>query len=184
MTLLKNSIALRQLRRSMRGLTAVEVLIVLTIVAVLAATAIPNLASMLERYRASGAADDLQHTLMSTRAQAIAAGNRAVVAPLMDNEWVNGWRIFLDPNNNGTLDAGERVIQIFEARNPELSITPSTRLFEGGESRISFTQFGFPRALNGTTFADGSFVVTVGATSRTVCLDVQGHSRVIESGGC
>ncbi len=174
----------RSLRARVRGLTVVEILVVLTIIAILVSSSVPSFASALERYRTNGVAVDLQHALMQARTQALATGDRVVVAPLTINNWVEGWRIYQDPNNNGVFDAGERVLQVFEARNAEVTIVLSERLFEGGEGQVSFTQFGFPRARNGTTFADGSVTVQLGATTRIVCLDAQGRTRVIHSGAC
>ena len=166
------------------GLTLVEVLVVLTIVSILTVSAVPSFSSAIERHRINGVTGDLQHAFMQARAQALATGQRVVVAPLVGNDWVRGWRVFMDTNNNGALDGAERVLQVFEARGTDVVLLPSERLFEDGNSRVSFTAFGVPRALNGTTFADGFIEVSLGATARTVCLDVQGRSHVIEFGAC
>lgn len=167
-----------------RGFTAVEMLVVLTIAGILTVTAVPNFAAALERYRVDGVTHDLQHAFMKARAQALSTGHRVVVAPLANNDWVNGWRVFVDPNNNGALDADERVLQVFEPRGLALTMVPTERLFEAGETRVSFTAYGAPRALNGTTFADGAIAVRLGSTARTVCLDVQGRTHVIDLGAC
>lgn len=165
------------------GFTLIEWLVVMSIVAILAAVGSPNFSASIERYRAGSVAGELARSLMTARTQALATGQRVVVLPLASNDWANGWRIFVDLNNNGSLDAGERIIQEIDG-NPSAVIAPSALLSEGGQSFVSFTGLGFPRALNGTSFADGTLTITLGTTQRIVCLNAQGRVDVIEHGAC
>lgn len=167
----------------MNGFTLIEWLVVLSIIAILAAAGSPNLSATIERYRAGSVAGELARSLMTARTQALATGQRVAVIPLANNDWAGGWRIFVDLNNNGSPDAGERIIQHIDG-HPSASIAPSARLSEGGQSFVSFTSLGFPRALDGTSFADGALTITLGATQRIVCLNAQGRVEVIEHGAC
>ena len=155
----------------------------MSIAAILAAMGTPDLSASIERYRARSVAGELARSLMVARTQALATGERVVVNPMSNNDWARGWRIFIDLNNNGSLEAGERIVQEIDS-NPAALIVPSARLLEGDQTFVSFTGLGFPRALDGTRFADGALTITLGATQRIVCLNAQGHVDVIDHGAC
>lgn len=167
-----------------RGFTAVELMIVLAIAAILAAAAMPYFGATIERYRVTGVANDLLRSFALARAQALATGDRAVVAPLADGDWRNGWRVFLDPNNNGAPDAGEAVLQIFPAMPSDMAAAGSAGFAVDGGQFLSFNAMGQPRALNGTTFTDGGLQVTLGTTVRSVCIDARGRSSVVHAARC
>lgn len=168
---------------NMQGFTLIEWLVVMSIIAILAVIGLPNFSASIERYRAGSVAGELARSLMTARTQALATGHRVVVSPMANNDWANGWRIFIDLNNNGSLDAGDQTIQEINS-NPSAGIAPSALLSEGGQSFVSFTGLGFPRALDGTSFADGTLTITLGTTQRIVCLNAQGRVNVIDQGTC
>ena len=172
------------LRRSQAGVTAVELMIVLAIGAILAAATMPFFGATIERYRAVGVANDLLRSFSLARAQALATGDRAVVAPLADGNWRSGWRIFLDPNNNGVFDAGDTALQVFPAMPDEMAAAGSAGFAVDGGQFLSFNAMGQPRALNGTTFTDARLQITLGATVRAVCIDARGRSSVVHSTNC
>lgn len=58
-------------RKKQSGFTAIELLVVLVIVSVLAALAAPNFNGLMERWRVRGAVEELQSTLYFTRSEAI-----------------------------------------------------------------------------------------------------------------
>ncbi len=53
----------------------------------------------------------------------------------------------------------------------------------GGGQFVSFNAFGQPRALNGTTFADGNVRLSFGEARRRVCVDARGRASVVQ-GNC
>lgn len=167
-----------------RGLTAVELLIVLAIAAILASIAVPSFAPMIERYRGSNASNEMLRGLMLARSNALGLGDRVVLAPYDGGNWQSGWRVFVDLNNNGRFDAAtDREIQASSSLGGAL-VNASAGFGEGGSPFVSFNNYGFPRGLDGVRFADGNFVVRVGDTARAICLEAMGRARVVKGSAC
>lgn len=161
------------------GLTGIEILIVLAISAILLALAVPNFAPLLERHRTTGAANDLVRAFALARSQALATGERVVLAPL-GTGWTSGWRVYVDSNNSASFDAGETEVQVFPALPANMTAAASANFAAGF---VSFNAQGFPRGTNGTTFTDGDMLLTMGSTARRVCLDARGRTTVVSGSG-
>ena len=93
------------------GFTAIELMVVVAIVAVLAALAGPSFTPMIERWRVRQTAEALQSSIYLARSEAIrrntAVTLSATASNLTQNHWELGWQIWVDRNGNGTLDNGE-----------------------------------------------------------------------------
>lgn len=97
------------------GFTAIELMVVVAIVAVLAALAGPSFTPLIERWRVRDAAEGLTSTLYLARSEAIKRGGNVIIEkrPNSGNcttatgatQWGCGWTVFFDANNNGTQDA-------------------------------------------------------------------------------
>lgn len=115
-------------QRYLRGFTLVEVLIAVSILAVLIALALPSFTTTIQRWRVSAIRDDLNTTIMFAKSEAVrrstqvppvtvtiarigAAGCPAMLNIGNNNVWSCGWQVFLDANNNGILDSNETLIQ-------------------------------------------------------------------------
>ena len=104
-----------------RGFTAIEILLALAILGVLAAIAVPPIGGVLERQRIRVAQDDLLATLQYGRAEAIRRQTPVSLAPSG-----NGWELFQDSNGDG--------IRATDGAEPLLNLTvlpPSLRLQMG-----------------------------------------------------
>jgi type IV fimbrial biogenesis protein FimT len=76
-----------------RGFTMIELLIVLSIVAILASFALPNLADFILRVRLKTAASDLHTTLLFARSEAIKRNATVTIQPLGGTDWSQGWEV-------------------------------------------------------------------------------------------
>jgi type IV fimbrial biogenesis protein FimT len=95
-----------------KGVSLVELLVVLALAAILAGVAMPAFHDVLRRQRLRTATNDLLAAIDLTRSQAIARGGKVLMAPLEPGgaDWQPGWTVFVDQNGNRRPDAGELLI--------------------------------------------------------------------------
>ncbi len=159
------------------GMTLIELLITLSIVAILAGLAAPSFNSMIASNRASSATGNLVSVINLTRAEAIARGATVSVcgstdpagsSPSCDGSWEDGWVMY-----TGTLSAAT-VLKVGEA-NAHLSATGDALLLFNNRGR-SVDASGTPTARVFTaSVCDGTLgkvytvnVNTVGRVSTSV----------------
>jgi len=78
---------------TLAGFTLVELLMVIVVLAVIAAIAMPSLEQALVNQRLRAAGTDLMSSLMLARSEAIKRRSVVEVAPLSGNDWRTGWRV-------------------------------------------------------------------------------------------
>lgn len=92
------------------GFTAIELMVVVAIVAVLAALAGPSFGDLIDGWRVRSTAESLTSTIYYARSEAIKRGGRVSVRKNCttgtNQEWQCGWIVFTDFNSNGALDTG------------------------------------------------------------------------------
>ncbi|MDQ6684073.1 MAG: GspH/FimT family pseudopilin, partial [Pseudomonadota bacterium] len=97
--------------RRQRGFTLVEMMVTLTVAAVMLTTSVPALRTFSQRNQASSAQSTFVASLALARAEAARRGSLVfvVAAPggSTGNEYVNGWDLYVDANGNGSLDSGD-----------------------------------------------------------------------------
>ena len=159
-----------KLMKKQTGFTALELLVVIGIVAILSAIAIPNFFGWMPAKRLQSAAGDVQSALQTARLAAV-KGNICVTV-LFDPDNDN-YRIFLDHGGNdaskacnGTQDANEPTTKNGEmpGRVSLVSVNP--------QPRITFNSRGFPGAASTVT------VKTESIPARTVELSLTGSTRI------
>ena len=179
-----------------RGMSLVESMIVVSIVGILLATAVPSFVRILSSHRAATTVNDLVHAIAMTRGEALKRGRRVYLAP-RGAHWRDGWVVFVDRNDNRLFDpAIDETLALHDPPGPTIGIVNSAN-----PTRESFTDVGTPQRtyimFDGTGYARqrngafnaGSFAITDrsgGATTvRTICLAAYGRVRVvIDHAGC
>lgn len=124
-------------RRFYRGFTIIELMVVVSIMAILMALAAPSFSFLIERWRVLQAVDGLKTTLYYGRSEAIKRGTSIYVEKIPKasssgcisddtaKDWDCGWVVFVDANNNQRWDAGEEVQRFDAPRNIKVTRTES-----------------------------------------------------------
>ena len=171
----------RRLCKRSRGFTLIEMSVTTVIASVLAAAAVPSFGHYIGKQRLTMAANSLNATFSLARSEAMARGERVAVTPVTPNAWASGWRVFHDANDNGTLDAGERVLREFEA--PAQGITIDG-VGSGLNAVVSYNATGQVRRPGGDGLALGRMVLRYNNTeSRSICFSVA-RTRVANGPTC
>lgn len=109
-------------RHFSRGFTAIELMVTVAILAVLAGLAAPSFNPIIERWRVRQVSEELQSTLYFARSEAVKRGGGIAIlrntstdgCTISDTDtdaWNCGWLVFVDKNSDGVKDSGEEVLQ-------------------------------------------------------------------------
>lgn len=100
------------------GLTLMEMMLAVSIAAVLMSIAMPSLHDLLQRQRISAAANELVAGLNLARQNAVFQREITVMCPTADgtscsggNRWHRGWIVFRDPDRNRAADAPSDILR-------------------------------------------------------------------------
>lgn len=91
-----------------QGLTLLELLITLTIMAILFAVGLPSFSRQIHNSRLAANTEELRSAIQLARATAVSRNQRVTLRNL--GSWESGWQAFADDNNNGVLDGGEQLL--------------------------------------------------------------------------
>jgi type IV fimbrial biogenesis protein FimT len=100
--------------KKVTGFTLVEMMITLTVMVIVLAVGVPSFIQISRNNSLAIHANELVAALNMARSEAVKRGEQVTVAPTVA-EWEDGWHIFTDGNDTGTLDAGELELQVYDA---------------------------------------------------------------------
>ncbi len=182
--------AISQRMAKVTGMSAIELLTVLSILSLLMALAVPGFQSLIERWRVQQAVEAMKSTLYYARSEAVKRGGRIGIQKNANNtngcslastneEWSCGWFVFHDSNNNGTWNSGEEILQTYS--------TPAkvNVIHHSGGAKIKVDRYGKMSGLNakGFSFSPDPAGISSPAT-RGICMASGGRIRVIEDIPC
>lgn len=182
-------------RRATRGVTLIELMVTVTIAAIMMTLAAPSLQSFVRSNQLRTATNDLAALLMTARSESIKRGWPVTVCKTADvnatppacsaaASWQAGWLVFVDHNGNGTLDTtasasfpADVALRVAQPTGTGLTVTGNANFTQ----YLSFRPSGFPLGSGGTEA--GTFTLCLTQQSRT--LDVSKTGRLqISSGSC
>lgn len=130
--------------KRLAGVTLIELLIVISIIAVLTTMAMPALGGLKQSVASQSARSSLSVSINQARITAAMQGRQVVVCPsvnLNDCEhnlrWQHGWISFIDSNKNGEHDVDEDIIGATQAQSSGVAI-----LSTSGRHRIRYEADG------------------------------------------
>lgn len=159
-----------------KGMTLVEILIILAAIAIVVVISVPGSTMVLEHYRLKSASTDLLTGLNIAREEAIKRHSTVRVCPSSngrfcrsDGNWDQGWLVFSDGNGDGTVQEIE-LIQAFPAPSEHIHIIADGAV----NTAASFTLAGL---VNQDSYASGEFHVChdgAEARAKTIQIDSDG----------
>lgn len=121
---------LRNIRgASARGFTLIELMIIVTVIAVLLAIAVPSFSDSILSGKLSSYANDFVASTHLARSEAIKRNGRVSMCVSANGtscatgNWSQGWVVFHDANASNTIDSGEAVIEYRSALFSGFSMT-------------------------------------------------------------
>jgi type IV fimbrial biogenesis protein FimT len=184
--------------RLVKGFTLIELVVVLVIVAILLALALPSLREFSVRSRISGVTNNLLATLSAARTEAVTrnacvtvcrTANPTAAAPtcLAGSNWTTGWITFVDTQcDSGTALAPSAAPNSILARSQSIS---DLNIFSNG-SGTAINSISFNGRGQGVFGAGriGSFNISPidkgvsDPNSRSICVGMTGRARVVDLG--
>ena len=173
-----------QARQFATGFTAIELMVVVSIIAILAALAAPSFTPLIESWRVRQATEQLQSTLHYARSEAIKLGGRVAIQKIPNNtngcttasgtrDWDCGWNVCEDTNNNGACNASEPILQRVDAPSKvQISRT-------GGGASIKLNRWGL---VDGTWLGFSLVPLDKGTShpgARGLCMSSGGRIRIV-----
>lgn len=151
----------------LRGVTFIEMLVAASIASVLAASAVPNFHSAMQRERLASATNELVLAATLARSEATVRRARVALEPLHALDWASGWRVYLDANGNGRLDPDETVLHTFDAPPSGLAIVPAFGIYDAHV--LSFDAAGLLRRPGSAGLVLGRLTLRLDGNVRTLC---------------
>lgn len=129
-----------------RGFTLTEMMVVIAIVAIMFAIAIPSYRYVSTSYRTSAEINGLLGDLMYAREEAVKEG-QPVSACISNNgtacagaSWAQGWIVFSDSNGDGVLNGTDAILKVQAAFSGTDTLTASN---PANVSSVVFNREGF-----------------------------------------
>lgn len=162
----------------------IELLVVISIVGVLAALAVPSFTPTIQRWRVKQAVESMTSTIYYARSEAIKRGGQVAIQKLPNNtngcttassnqDWDCGWFVCEDTNGDGACNTSDPVLQRYDApANVQITRT-------GGGVSIKINRWGL---------VDGAWLgfslvplnqPTTDQAARGLCMSSGGRIRVI-----
>ncbi|MET0756350.1 MAG: GspH/FimT family pseudopilin [Pseudoxanthomonas sp.] len=163
-------------RRHINGFTLVELLVTVSIAAILLALALPSFQGSMRSNRVATATNELLASLALARSEAVRNTRGAGICASANGAscggtWNGGWIVWSDPNGNGAVDAGENIIRYSQGK--------ASTTITGSAASIAFTPRG--RAASGVPTTLSVVPADVTTPVRCVTVNVTGQTRVAQA---
>ena len=103
-----------------RGFTLIDLLVTLSITAIILAVGVPSFFDFIEKNRTTLAVNKMVGAINFARVEAISYGQTVTLCPQLEElhcgkDWSTGVIVFIDREANGKIDEADQVIRVFES---------------------------------------------------------------------
>lgn len=140
----------RRMRR--QGFTLVEMMVVIAILSILLAVALPQFSELIRRNRVATLSNQLLGSVFVARSEAIKRGHRVTACVSANGasctpgfDWHAGWIVFADLNRNAMREESETLIAVYPPVTGETTITGNLPV----STYISYNPAGRSTLVNG-----------------------------------
>jgi type IV fimbrial biogenesis protein FimT len=163
------------------GVTLIELLVTISIAAILLAIAVPGFQDFFRRNRVDSAASDLMAALNLARSEAIRRGvpvslcksGNGTTCVQGGNNWEQGWIVFANPNNDGLRGDDEEIIRVHQQLQSAITLRPT----DNYDNFLTYRSDGRVNTI-------GTFVICHNgqpAGARSITINVAGRARYVDN---
>lgn len=164
---------MRQSHRHLQGFTLIELMVAISVAAILIGVGIPGMRNMILDNRRAAVVNEIVTGISQARAAAFAR-NLPVMMCVADNaanpggcdttgNWADGWFVFVDTNANSAFDTGEEILKVTGPAPQGIDIT----------SFIKARRF-----TRNTLGTNDTISVCANNSQRDIVIDGIGHTRL------
>jgi type IV fimbrial biogenesis protein FimT len=130
-----------------KGFTIIELMVTVSVAAILASIALPNLTALMTKYRLTNENTDLMLDFVSARSEAATRSTRITVCQSSDGlscstgGWDTGHIVFVDKATIGSVDAGDEILRVSAAIKSGDTMASST-----ADTSVTYDASGSPSA--------------------------------------
>lgn len=104
-----------------KGFTLIELMITVAMMSIMLTVGLPSFQSIITSSRLTSATNSMVSALQLARFKAIEQ-HKSVTIKKRSTNWQDGWDVFVDYNDNGSLDDGEKLVS-YDKLSPVISVT-------------------------------------------------------------
>jgi len=165
--------------KNRKGFTLIELMVTLSVAAILIAVAVPSFGSLISNNRISSSVSAFNQTLNLARSEAVRRGTVVSVCRSDDQitctntPWNQGWLVWVDPDNDRVLDNAEVTIRVQGALSTVISMVQAP-----AATPFSYNPNGFLNIAPGEVFTfDVCDSARTGETGRQIRVPAVGKTR-------
>ncbi len=180
------------MNRTAAGVTLIELLVTISIVAIVAVFGIPSYRSATTANRMAAEINSLTGDLQYARAEAIKEGQPVTVCVSTtgtrcagSNTWQSGWIVFADANGNKAVNTGgtnpDTILRYQQAFSGNDTLLGTATGSNAGLVAITFNRVGFSTDQGTLVLHDSNHTL---ALSRCLSISLVGHLQANQGGNC